>query len=173
MEGAERTMRIRTLSFFALLTLLCLVWADAASAAGPVGTIQLQVIRSTLLADGKQTTEVRAYVRDNNGRPVGNDVEVQFQTTAGQLSSTRATTFGGVATVRLTSAPIAGVAKITAFTAGASSDVVDVLFTDDPAATFEGNSYMMITAASYLAYSATDRVIEGQGKNGGAKLTYR
>src|SRR5581483_725970 len=42
-----------------------------------------------------------------------------------------------------------------------------------PAATFEGNSYMMITAASYLAYSATDRVIEGQGKNGGAKLTYR
>lgn len=168
-------MRIRTLPLiFALLTLLGLVWAEAANAAGgPASTIQLQVIRSTLLADGKQATEVRAYVRDINGRPIGNNVEVQFQTTAGQLSSTRATTFGGVATVRLTSAPIAGIAKITAFTAGASSDVVDVLFTDDPAATFEGNSYMTITAASYLAYSATDRVIEGQGKNGGAKLTYR
>ncbi len=125
------------------------------------------------MADGKQSTDLRAFVRDSSGRPVGNNVEVQFQTTAGTLSSVHAQTFGGIATVRLVSAPIPGIAKVTAVTAGASSDVLEIVFTDDPAALFEGNAYISVSGSGYLAYSATDRVIESQGKNGGARLTYR
>ena len=32
---------------------------------------------------------------------------------------------------------------------------------------------MLVTGAGYLAYSATDKIIEAQGKNGGAHLTFR
>ncbi len=165
-------MRTRILSLAWLPPLLLfLAWAGSAGAA-PGGTIQLEATRTILLADGKQATDLRAYVRDSSGRPA-NNVEVQFQTTAGTLSQTRVESFGGLATVRLTSSPVAGEATVTAFTTGASSNPIQIEFTDDPAATYEGNTYVSIVAPSYLAYSATDRVIEADGRNGGAKLTYR
>jgi hypothetical protein len=159
--------------FFQLATLLLLLVWTGQAASGLGGTVQLQATRTTLLADGKQTTEIRAFVRDTSGHTVANGVEVQFQTTAGTLSPSSAATFGGIATVRLTSASIAGTASVTAFIPGASSDILQIVFTDDPAATFEGNTYVAVSAPSYLAYSATDRVIEADGNNGGAKLTYR
>lgn len=156
--------------FLLIVPLLSCLSAMQAGAA--LTTLSLRATRSALLADGKQSTDLIADVRDSSGRAVSNGVMVQFQTTAGTLTEPSAQTFGGVARVRLTSAPIAGVAHVTAFAAGAS-DTLEIVFTDDPAATFEGNNYMLATATGYLAYSATDRVIEAQGKNGGARVTFR
>lgn len=155
----------------AVLLLILLALSHSAAGAGTL-TVQLSATRMMLLADGKQSTEITALVRDG-GRPSTIPVDVQFQTTSGQLSEQRVLATGGIARVRLTSSPIAGTAHVTAFIQSGGSDVIDVVFTDDPEATFGGNGYMSISASSYLAYSATDRVIEGQGKNGGAKLTYR
>ncbi len=164
-------MSCRNAVWLALLILLSLTAGELR--AGAVGTINLTATRTALLADGKHTTVLRAEVRDGNGRPVGNNVVVQFQTTAGTLSQTLARTIGGIAQVNLTSSPIAGVAQLTATVAGQSIATLEILFTDDPQATFQGNNYMMFAATSYLAYGATDRVIEGNGRNGGARLTYR
>ncbi len=167
-------MRSRILPLFALLCfplLLSCLTAGRADAAQT--TVTLRATRTALLADGKHTTDLIADIRDSSGRPVGNNVFVQFQTTSGQLSESRAQTLGGVARVRLTSAAIAGVAHVTAVAPGSISAVLDIVFTDDPDATFEGNSYILATGTSYLAYSATDRIIEALGKNGGAKLAFR
>jgi hypothetical protein len=167
-------MRIRNLTLSCLLILpLLLACLPAARAGGGPYIVALRATRGTLLADGKQTTDLIADVRDSGGHPAGNGVLVQFQTTAGRLSESQAVTLGGVARVRLTSAPIAGVAHVTAFVSGGVSPPIDIVFTDDPEATFQGNNYLQVTGTSYLSYSATDRVIEATGKNGGARITYR
>ncbi len=140
--------------------------------AAGVATVNLRATRSALLADGKQTTTIRAEVRDNTGRYAAENTLVQFSTTLGTLSASQAPTHGGIATVTLTS-PTTGEARVTAFTSGGASNPLLVLFTDDPEATFQGNNYMLFTGSSYLAYSATDKVIEALGKNGGAKIAYR
>jgi hypothetical protein len=62
---------------------------------------------------------------------------------------------------------------VTASANGSTPGEIDIEFTDDPEATYAGNNYMAFAAKTYLAYSATDRVIEGEGPNGGAHLTFR
>jgi hypothetical protein len=166
-------MSIRTLILSLLFSLsLWLVPAGFVGAAS-LNTVQLSATRTALLANGKQTSILRAYVRDSSGRLVGDNVMVQFQTTLGTLSAPQAPTHGGVASVTLTSAPSVGVAHIIAIVSGGSSPPLEILFTDDPEATFEGNNYMLFSSNYYLAYSATDKAIEAIGKSGGAKLNYR
>ena len=155
---------------------LCLCWLAALLLAGltvnnaQASTVSLRATKSTLLADGKQQTILFVSLQ---GIGVTSSVEVTFQTTKGTLRETRVRANGGVAHTTLTSAPVVGIAEITAYAPGAVSNVVSVEFTDDPEATFEGNNYMLITGKGYLAYSATDKVIEAQGKDGGAHLTFR
>lgn len=167
-------MALRNAVWFVLLTLLPVFFAAAVpAAAGGIGTISLTATRTTLLAGGKQTTVLRAEVRDSTGRPVGTNVIVQFQTNQGTLSQTQAQAIGGIAQVNLTSAANAGVATVTATVAGQSIATIEILFTDDPQATFDGNNYMLFAATGYMAYSATDRAIEANGRNGGARMTFR
>lgn len=136
--------------------------------------IQLTATRTTLLADGKQTTTLRALVRDSTGRYAPEGTNVNFQISGGgTLSPPVAQTHGGYATVTLTSSPIAGISYITATGGGGVSQTLEILFTDDPSATFQGNNYMLASSSSYLAYSATDKVIEAIGKDGGARIAYR
>ncbi|MCW3095776.1 MAG: Organic solvent tolerance protein OstA [Chthonomonadaceae bacterium] len=166
-------MALRNAAWFALLAPAMAISAIPARAVPGVGTISLTATRTTLLADGKHTTVLRAEVRDASGRPVGTNVVVQFQTTSGTLSQMQAQTIGGFAQVNLTSSPISGVATVTATVPGQSVATMDILFTDDPAATFEGNNYMLFAATGYMAYSATDRAIEANGRSGGAHMTFR
>jgi Bacterial Ig-like domain (group 1) len=145
-----------------------------ASAAHAVNTVQLRCMRPVILADGKQSTDIMAIVRDSAGRQIANNTQVQFSTTAGTLSQQQVyTDFSGTARVRLTSSSIPGIAKVSAFTAGGTPDSIEIEFTDDPAATYAGNNYMLFTAKTYLAYAASERVIEGEGLNGGAHLAFR
>ncbi|HLK57058.1 MAG TPA: Ig-like domain-containing protein [Chthonomonadaceae bacterium] len=166
-------MRKRTIILSVLLLLMLGVFPLCTGARG-ISTLRLRATRTTILADGKQFTDIIAEMRDSSGRPVGANVSVQFSATAGQLSSTQAfTNSSGEARVRLTSAPVAGTSHIQAFSPGATPDTIDIEFTDDPEATFNGNNYMEFTGTSYLAYSATDRIVAAEGKDGGGKLAYR
>ncbi|HLV81185.1 MAG TPA: invasin domain 3-containing protein, partial [Chthonomonadaceae bacterium] len=167
--------RCRTLLFWLILLLVRpgMAGVPAAHAGPELYTIVLRATRTALLADGKQSTDLIAEVRDSSGRPAGTGIQVQFQTTAGTLSSPTAETFGGVARARLTSASVPGVAHVTAFTSGGVSTTLDILFSNDPADTFAGNNYILVTGKGYLSYSAMDRAIEAFGKDGGARLTYR
>lgn len=165
-------MGIRTPLPLAAAFLLLLGCQLAGPRAG-AQTLILRATRSALLADGKQTTDILAEVRDTSGRPGAAFSDVQFQTSAGTLSASHAPTIGGVARVRLTAPAVAGVAHVTAFAPGGGAGSLDILITDDPSATFEGNNYMLVTGSGYLAYSVTDRVIEANGKEGGARVTYR
>lgn len=166
-------MALRNAALFALIAPALVISAAPVRAVPGISTISLTATRTTLLADGKHTTVLRAEVRDASGRPVGTNVIVQFQTTSGTLSQTQAQAIGGFAQVNLTSSPISGVANVTATVAGQSVATIEILFTDDPAATFEGNNYMLFAASGYMAYSATDRAIEANGRNGGARMTFR
>ena len=154
------------------LSSLCLLASvTAVMIAAPARCAQIQVYihatRTTLLADGKQQADIIAEVRDPNGRQV-NGFEVQFLLTGGgTLDETQVEAFGGVAHTRLTSATLPGQAKITATVVnggGAVSNVLDILYTDDPEETFQGNNYVLVTGSAYLSYSATitDRIIEAQ-----------
>ncbi len=162
----------RITCFWLVLLVLGYMLVAACGGAGALTTISLRSTRDVLLADGKQSTDLIAEVRDG-ARPVPNNTAVQFQTTAGTLSQGEAQTLGGVARIRLTSAPIPGIAHVTAFSPGGGNATLDFVFTNDPAETYEGNSYMTASANSYLAYSVTDRVIDAQGTEGGSHLTYR
>jgi hypothetical protein len=162
-----------------LALLICAV-VCAMPARAALVQVTIRTTRAVLLADGKQQAQILAEVRDSNGRTI-NGAEVQFQLIGGgSLSETRVESFGGTAQTQLTSASIAGVAHLTATATVAGggvgvSNVLDIIYTDDPDETFLGNSYVQVTGPAYLAYSATvtDRIIEAQGKNGGARLTYR
>lgn len=134
-------------------------------------TVQLLATRYTLLADGKQQTTLTVNVQ---GTGLISNPEVIFNTTKGTLSAKSVRVLGGIAQTTLTSAPVAGIAEVTAFvTGGVVSNPIQIEFTDDPEATFEGNNYMLVTGKGYLAYSATDKIIEAQGKEGGAHLSFR
>ena len=168
-------MRIRTCNFCCVVFVLILLGSIRTQAwAAGASTLRLRATRYTILADGKHTTDIIADVRDSNGRPVSGNVSVQFSTDAGTLSQSQASTnFSGEARIQLTSAPVVKTAHVVAFTPGAAADSIAIDFTDDPEATFEGNNYMAFVAKTYLAYSATDRVVQAEGKDGGARLTYR
>jgi hypothetical protein len=163
-------MRSRLL-LIALLVTLFVARPPHANAVG-VANVILRATRTALLADGKQTTTIRAEVHDATGRYAAENTNVQFQTTVGTLSSSQAQTHGGFATVTLSSTT-AKVAQVTAFVPGGVSSPLEILFTDDPEATFQGNNYMLFSSTSYLAYSATDKAIEAIAKDAGAKVAYR
>lgn len=166
---------MRNRSFRALALGVMLAAAACRQAhGGGVSAVHLRAFRTVLLADGKHTTDLMATVIDSSGRQSTGNVMVQFTTTAGQLTQSQVfTDFSGVARTRLTSASTPGVAKVVAITPGGTPDTIDIEFTDDPEATYAGNNYMSFAAKTYLAYAATDRVIEGTGANGGAHMTFR
>lgn len=162
-----------SLCFLIIGTLLLMGSKSSLAAGGPV-TIRLFATHYAILADGAHSTTLRAEVRDDRGRYVTDSNTVQFHTTAGTLSPSQSPIYNGIATTTLTSSPIAGIAHVHATTfSGGGSPPIEVIFTDDPKATFEGNNYMLIVGTGYLAYSATDKVIEANGKDGGAKVNYR
>ena len=163
-------MRIQFHHYLCWLAALMLLAALNVNNAHAAPAVSLRASKSTLLADGKQQTELFVNLQ---GAGLTNSVEVTFTTTKGTLRDTHVRAYGGVAHTTLTSSPVVGIAEITAFIPGAVSNTVSIEFTDDPEATFEGNNYMLITAKGYLAYSATDKVIEAQGKDGGTRLTFR
>ncbi|HSV74303.1 MAG TPA: hypothetical protein VLH79_11140 [Chthonomonadales bacterium] len=147
-------------------------------------TIRLTVTRQAVLSDGRDFTEIVAEVRDSGGRLAPDGTTVTLTTTVGTFAqagpTTSAHTRAGTARARLLS-PRTGTAKVTAVVAGGGFQQCEVLFTDDPSQTFEGNAYVVVDANCTLLYAASERIIEAIGKPRledeeappGAQLRYR
>ncbi|MBC7529544.1 MAG: hypothetical protein H7308_18610 [Chthonomonadaceae bacterium] len=161
----------KILTHFLTTILMLVALALTTGAEAQQYSITLRATRYVLLSNGREKTQVRAEVRDLTGKQTGS-LEVQFSTTLGVLSQNRAQTFGGVAQVEL-SATVAGIAKVTASVRGAVTDPIEVSFTDDAEALYQGKGYVEISGKGYLAYSVAEKVIEASGKGSGAKVKYR
>lgn len=135
----------------------------ATPARAAVQTVRLSASRLTVLNDGRDYTEIIAEIRDSGGNLVPDGTQVNFTTNLGVFgSSSSAPTRAGAARIRLTS-PQKGVATVQATVVGAT-ERLDIQFTDDPEATFQGNGYVAIQSDDALLYSASDRIVEAAGK---------
>ena len=87
----------------------------------PVGSVTVTAGSSTIVADGADSTVIRATVTNTAGGNVEDGTTVSFTTTAGTLSAATSTTVNGVATVTLTSATDLGTATIKATCSGVNA----------------------------------------------------
>lgn len=167
-------MRTRPARILLQLALCFIVQALASRARAAQSMVTLSATQDVILADGKSQTIITADVRDSSGRPA-DGIEVLFQTTSGTLSQSRVMTFNGRGQTRLTSSTVAGIATVNAFAgapAGGAANPLTIEFTNDPDAAYAGNSFALITG-NYVEYCVTQHVIEADGRNGAARLTYR
>ena len=155
----------------ALLGMLGLLLMGGSSRCSAQYVVSIRATRYTVLSNGKDRTQLRAEVRETSGKIVSN-VDVQFFTSLGVLSQNRAMVFGGVAQTELSSS-IAGVAKVTANVRGAVTEPIEIAFTDDPEALYQGSNYVEVNGSGYLAYSVADKVVESSGQRGGARVRYK
>jgi hypothetical protein len=148
----------------------------AARAAGLV-TIQLEADRKHLLANGKDFVTITAKVYDVGGRAVRDGIVVRFATTAGRFEAgDTAATQNGVARVTLIASELPATANVTASVEGeaaAAPGRLVLTFSADAEAAYEGNNWARVTGAQYVAYAADFGVIQANGRNGGARFTYR
>jgi adhesin/invasin len=105
----------------------------AGSQPGSVASIALSANNNTIQANGSATATITATLRDANGRPVSDNVIVNFSTTLGIVSS-QATTAGGngQATATFTAGTVAGRATVTA-TSGTVPGSIVITITAGPA----------------------------------------
>ena len=161
-----------------LLALLPALRPAPARAAGRA-SVSLAAAPDIIYADGKSTTVITATVRDGGGSLVANNTPVRFTTTLGTLTGDTASTTSGVARISLTSASSAGTATVTAVSYGATADgssvgATTVEFTEDRESLFAKDArWIRLDCPQYLIYSADTRIVEAQGKNGSAHLSYK
>ncbi len=138
----------------------------SAPAAGPP-TITMTSSRYAALNDGRDSVEIIAEIRDSSGSFVPDGTAVVFNTNIGSFEregpSATVRTRAGSARVLLTSQQ-KGPATVTATVSGGGFQKVDVLFTDDPAETFQGNSWVSVTANGGLVYCAGERTIDARSR---------
>lgn len=162
----------------AALALPTALWPAGARAAGQASVL-LAASPDIIYADGKSTTVITATVRDAGGSLVANNTPVRFTTTLGLLTGDTASTTSGVARISLTSASSPGTATVTAVSfgataAGSSAGATTVEFTEDRESLFSKDArWIHLECPQYLIYSADARVVEAQGKNGSAHLSYK
>ncbi len=166
-------------SFLPLLLLAALaVTAKTALAAGQA-TISLVAAPDVIYADGKSSTVVTATVSDSGGHPAPDGTSVRFTTTLGTLTPDTAATTSGVARVSLTSVNTPGTAKVSAAAFGGglqgmSGSGASVDFTADRESLFNKDArWIRIDCPQYLIYSADMHIIEADGKNRSAHLSYK
>lgn len=112
-----------------LAALLLLVGAavacDKAPLTAPTDSEVVLFASSTVVALNG-TVDITANVLEPGGIPVQNGTQVNFVTTLGTLEPNEARTSGGRATVRLNVGGTSGVARISAYTGGASAEGLEV-----------------------------------------------
>lgn len=142
-------------------------------------SITLAAAPDVIYADGKSTTVVTATVQDSGGHPAPDGTSVRFTTTLGTLTPDTAATTSGVARVSLTSASTSGTARVTAAAfgsglQGASASVASVEFTADRESLFDKDArWIRVDCPHYLVYSADAHMIEANGKNRSAHMSYK
>lgn len=99
---------------------------------GPAATITLTAEYSSIPGYIAASVPITAYVTDAHGYPVADDTSIIFATTAGTLTPTQVTTFGGFAHTTLSSAPVGPVTATIEAVAGYARGETNValLWTD-------------------------------------------
>lgn len=155
---------------------LALVLTPLAAQAQGLATIRLSAAPYTIKADGRSTTVITAEVRDDAGRVVPDGTQVRFGVTAGRLDNTLATTQNGVARVILTSGDLPAASLITANldTGGRATPAqITVIFSNEADAAEIGPQWVRINGSQYTGYAADKGVIQANGKDSGAKVSFR
>jgi hypothetical protein len=142
--------------------------------------IVLSPAPAIIMADGYSQSTITATVSLLGGSQAPDGVTVHFSTTLGVLSEYTATTVGGVARVKLTSASLPGKATVSAtytYQGSGANSSIDVEFTDDKSTAnkdFRDDQLVEISSDSYLSYSEDSRIAELFGKSGkqGAHFSY-
>ncbi len=158
-----------------LASLSCLLAPTTARAQG-LATVRLTAAPFTIKADGRSTTVITAEVRDGEGRVVPDGTQVRFAVTAGRLDNTLATTQNGVARVVLTSGDLPAAALITANleTGGRATPAqITVVFSNDADAAEIGPQWVRVSGGQYTGYAADKGIVQANGKDGGARLSFR
>lgn len=161
---------------FPLVAIGAIAPITRALAADNLAVIQLDAQQTLLRADGRSTTVISAQVYVENGKIAPDGTRVRFTTTAGRLDSVVATTQNGVARVTLVSADQPGNATILAVleTPGRGLPArITVTFSMDAEVTDNRNTNIRINGAQYIGYAAGRGIIQANGKNSGASLTFR
>lgn len=117
---------------FVTIRLLAWLWpvllgaaCDRAPLTAPTDS-QVVLFASSTVVALNGSVEITANVLEPGGIPVQNGTQVNFVTTLGSLQPAEARTQGGRATVRLNAGATSGVARISAFTGGASAEGLEV-----------------------------------------------
>ena len=169
----------RHLRLVLLLTLTLMLRSATPVQAAGQASVAVSAAPDVIYADGKSTTVITATVRDGGGKIAADGTSVRFTTTLGTLTPDTATTVSGVARVSLTAASQEGKAVVTAAAFGVSADgssagAAQVEFTADRESLFDKDArWIRIDCPQYLIYSADTRIIEADGKNGSAHLSYK
>lgn len=108
--------------------LLLAVWGIACDTAPLTAPTDSQVVlfASSTVVALNGTVEITANVLEPGGIPVQNGTQVNFVTTLGTIDPAEARTNGGRATVRLRAGGTSGIARVSAFTGGASAEGLEV-----------------------------------------------
>lgn len=108
-----------------LLLVAATVACDKAPLTAPTDS-QVVLFASSTVVALNGTVEITANVLEPGGIPVQNGTQVNFVTTLGRLEPTEARTSGGRATVRLSVGGTSGIARVSAYTGGASAEGLEV-----------------------------------------------
>lgn len=108
-----------------LLPVLFLAACDKAPLTAPTDS-EVVLFASSTVVSLNGTVDITANVLEPGGIPVQNGTQVTFVTTLGTLEPSEARTQGGKATVRLRAGGTSGIARISAFTGGASAEGLEV-----------------------------------------------
>ena len=158
------------------LAILALVLTPSTAQAQGLATIRLSAAPYTIKADGRSTTVITAEVRDDAGRVVPDGTQVRFGVTAGRLDNTLATTQNGVARVILTSGDLPAASLVTANldTGGRATPAqITVIFSNEADTAEIGPQWVRINGSQYTGYAADKGVIQANGKDSGAKVSFR
>ncbi len=98
---------------------------DTAPLTAPTNSTVVLFASSTVVALNG-TVEITANVLEPGGIPVQNGTQVNFVTTLGTIEPNEARTTGGRATVRLHVGSSSGIARVSAYTGGASAEGLEV-----------------------------------------------
>ena len=166
------------LTLFLCLLVGLLSGVRAGHAAGQA-SITLASAPDVIYADGRSTTVISATVQDSGGHPAPDGTSVRFTTTLGTLTPDTAATTSGVARVSLTSASTSGTARVTAAAFGSglqgtAANGASVEFTADRESLFDKDArWIRVDCPQYLVYSADAHMIEADGKNRSAHMSYK
>lgn len=119
----DRRVPVRVLAW--LWPVLLLAACDKAPLTAPTDS-EVVLFASSTVVPLNGSVDITANVLEPGGIPVQNGTQVNFVTTLGRLEPAEARTQGGRATVRLLAGNVSGIARISAFTGGASAEGLEV-----------------------------------------------